>query len=261
MKKTLKKILHIAVDVLIVCILIVSVLILTMVLTSRGSGKVPSVFGKAPISVLTDSMKGNNEDNFNSGDLIICDVVEYPLDSEYKEGDVVTFAQDINGDGEKELITHRIYKDLGEKQYLTKGDNNDTYDQDESNAVVFPPLNASKVLAVYHGQKIPGLGGVLNYLQTPLGFFLVILLPMIIFFIYQAIRVVLNAMAYSKEKGAEQARKALDNSGLTEEQKAQAIAEYLATQNKSDGQAQNEAPADNAPPETPEPAAEDAPSE
>ena len=40
----------------------------------------------------------------------------------------------------------------------------------------------------------------------------------------------MNAMAYSREKGAEQARLAVEQSGLTEEQKAQAIAEYLAAQ-------------------------------
>lgn len=230
MKKTLNKILHIVVDVLIVFILIVSVLILTMVLTSRGSSGVPTVFGKAPISVLTDSMKGDKDDNFNAGDLIICDVVEYPVDAEYKVGDIVTFEQDVNGDGIKDYVTHRIYKDLGDKQYQTKGDNNDTFDQDESNAVVFPPISASKVLAVYHGQKISGLGGVMNYLQTPEGFFLVILLPMIIFFIYQAVRVVINAMAYSKEKGFAKAQEAIANADLTEEQKQKAIAEYLAAQ-------------------------------
>ena len=45
---------------------------------------------------------------------------------------------------------------------------------------------------------------------------------MIIFFLYTAVRVVLNAMAYSREKGMEQARMAVENADLTEEQKQQA---------------------------------------
>jgi signal peptidase len=230
MKKTLTKILHVVVDVLIVFILIISVLILTLALTARGNEGVPTVLGKAPIGVLTDSMKGDKEDNFNKGDLIICDVVEDKVSAEYKVGDIITFATDVDGDGNRDYVTHRIYKINKNGSFLTKGDNNETYDQDPKNAVVFPDIMDIDVLAVYHGQKIDGLGGVINYLQTPNGFFLVILLPMIIFFLYQAVRVVINAMAYSKEKGFAKAQEAIANADLTEEQKQKAIAEYLAAQ-------------------------------
>ncbi|MBQ5399004.1 MAG: signal peptidase I [Ruminococcus sp.] len=244
MKQTLNKILHVVVDVLIVFILIISVLILTMALTARGGDGVPSVFGKAPIGVLTDSMKGDKPDDFNKGDLIICDVVEDKVSAEYKEGDVVTFAADIDSDGNQDYVTHRLYKKTEDGTFLTKGDNNETYDQDPKNKIVFPNISNSDILAVYHGQKISGLGGVINYLQTPNGFFLVILLPMIIFFLYQAVRVVLNAMAYSKEKGELAAREAIANADLTEEQKQKAIAEYLAAQ-------QGEQASSDQPPEEP----------
>lgn len=231
MKKTLNKILHIVVDVLIIFILIISVFVLTIALTSRGDNGVPSVFGKAPIGVLTDSMKGDKEDDFNKGDLIICDVVNADTDTNFKVGDVITFAADINGDGARDFVTHRIYKITKKGNFLTKGDNNETYDQDPKNSVVFPEIMDAEVLAVYHGTKISGLGGVINYLQTPTGFFLWILLPMIIFFLYQGVRVIINAMAYSKEKGMLKAQEAMDKAGLTEEQKQKAIAEYLAAQN------------------------------
>jgi signal peptidase len=236
MKKVLNKILHIVVDVLIIAILIISVFILTVALTARNSEGVPNVFGKAPIGVLTDSMKGDKPDDFNKGDMLICDVVGDKVSAEYKVGDVVTFAADIDGNGERDYITHRLYKIKKEKNtntevFLTKGDNNNTYDQDPKNAIVLPDLQKLDILAVYHGTKIDGLGGVLNYLQTPNGFFLWILLPMIIFFLYQAVRVVINAMAYSKEKGMMKAQEAMDKAGLTEEQKQKAIAEYLAAQN------------------------------
>ncbi|MCR5653063.1 MAG: signal peptidase I [Ruminococcus sp.] len=230
MKKVLSKILKIVVDVLIVAILIISILILTIALTTRGNEGVPNVFGKAPIGVLTDSMKGDKPDDFNAGDMLICDVVDNPVEATFKVGDVVTFAADVDKNGERDYVTHRIYKIKKDGKILTKGDNNETYDQDSKNAVVFPELVKTDILAVYHGTKIDGLGGVLNYLQTPTGFFLWILLPMIIFFLFQAVRVVINAMAYSKEKGILKAQEAMEKAGLTEEQKQRAIAEYLAAQ-------------------------------
>lgn len=250
MKKTLNKILHVVVDVLIVFILVISIFILTIALTSRGDDGVPSIFGKAPIGVLTNSMHGDKEDDFDKDDLIICDVVTDYNNTEFKVGDIVTFGADINGDGVRDFVTHRLYKQNDDGSFMTKGDNNTTYDQNETNEVVFPDVNKYDILAVYHGQKISGLGGVINYLQTPNGFFLVILLPMIIFFLYQAVRVVINAMAYSKEKGMAKAQEMIANADLTEEQKAKAIAEYLAAQNgeqKPEDSAEQPAPSEEAP--------------
>ncbi|MBQ5347961.1 MAG: signal peptidase I [Ruminococcus sp.] len=240
MKKTLTKILHIVVDVLIVAILIVSVFVLTLALTTRGNEGVPTIFGKAPIGVISDSMKGDKEDDFSKGDLIICDIVDQNKRPEFKKGDIITFAADVENDGIRDYVTHRIYKVTKDGKFITKGDNNSTYDQNKSNAVVFPEVAPTDVLAVYHGTKIEGLGAVLNYLQTPNGFFLCVLLPMIIFFLYQAVRVIINAMAYSKEKGILKAQQAMDEAGLTEEQKQRAIAEYLASQNGGEETAESE---------------------
>lgn len=256
MKKTLNKILHIVVDVLVVVILIISVLILTMILTAQGEGGVPSVFGKAPISVITNSMHGDAPDSFDEGDLLICDVIDHNAENEFNVGDVVTFRQDINGDGADDYVTHRIYKKDG-GTYLTKGDNNVSYDQDPNGSVVFKALTENDFVARYTGTKISGFGSVVSYLQTPNGFFLCILLPMIFFFLYQAVRVVVNVIAYNKEKAMIKAQEAIANSDLTEEQKAKAIEEYLASQqkapdnsDKSDGKEQE--PEQNSDSEQPE---------
>lgn len=230
MNQKAKKIFHVIIDVLVILVLVISAVVLVMALSSRASGGIPNLFGKAPVGVQTNSMHGDNSDSFDENDLIICDCVDINNNPNFSEGDVVTFPQDITGNGQQSMITHRIYKVNEDGSFLTKGDNNDTYDQDPHNAIVFPNIYYYDVLAVYHGSKIPGLGGFVNLLQTPVGFFWIILVPMILFFLYQAVRVVMNAMAYSREKGAEQARLAVEQSGLTEEQKAQAIAEYLAAQ-------------------------------
>lgn len=249
MNSKVKKVFHVIIDVLVILILIVSALVLIGALTSRSNGGVPNIFGKAPIGVLTNSMHGDNPDSFDKDDLIICDVVDGSR-TEFKVGDVVTFTQDITGDGTLSLVTHRIYKVNEDGTFLTKGDNNETYDQDEHNSIVFPNIRDVNILAQYHGTRIPKLGGVINFLQTPTGFFWVILFPMILFFLYQAVRVIMNAMAYSKAKGEEKARKAIEEAGLTEEQKAQAIAEYLASQKQNSGS--DAAPEPEDVPKTPE---------
>lgn len=55
----------------------------------------------------------------------------------------------------------------------------------------------------YHGTVLKGWGAPLDYLRTQQGFFFVVLLPMVIFFMYALIRVVLSAMNYKKTKEKE----------------------------------------------------------
>ena len=56
MKKVIKRIVNIVIDIIVILILAVSVLIVTLSLTSKSSG-VPNIFGIAPLSVLTGSME------------------------------------------------------------------------------------------------------------------------------------------------------------------------------------------------------------
>lgn len=229
--KAFRKILNITITVLIVCVLIISVLIAAVSLTAKANNGVPNVFGKSAITVLSNSMHGDKSDSFDKGDMIICDIVADPLAAKYQVGDVVTFQQDVDLDGNPDLVTHRIHKINKNGSYQTKGDNNDTYDQAEGVVNRFPDIYSSDILATYHGTKIPGVGDFFAYLRTQMGFFLCVLLPMIIFFLYEAIRVVINVIAYNKEKAIEKAEAIVNSSTLTEEQKRRAIEEYLAAQN------------------------------
>lgn len=222
MKKKVTKVLNIVVDIIVVLILISSVFILAISLTAGGDG-VPNVFGKAYFNVLSESM----EPTFNKNDMIICDIVEDHF-AEYKVGDVVTFKQDI--DGLSQMNTHRIidivnsdgkpFNDKKDKTkfYRTKGDHNSVADAELK--------DSTDILAVYTGSKIPFVG----YLRTQEGFFFFILLPMIIFFLYEGVRVIINIVAYNKEKALLAAQEVINSSDLTEEQKKKAIEEYLAAQ-------------------------------
>ena len=219
--KAVKKIINVIIDIVVVIILIFSLLILIMSLTSRSSG-VPNIFGIAPITVISNSM----EDTLMVNDLILSEPRDDALYDDYEVGDIVTFYQKI--DGESRLNTHRIVEvveDDGITYYKTQGDNPKTNPEPDKEL-----KTATDIVAKYTGNKIGGIGAFFGFIRTQLGFFLVILLPMILFFVYEAVRVIMNIIAYNKEKAAEEAAAAVANSELTEEQKQRAIEEYLAQQ-------------------------------
>lgn len=226
MKKTLKKAFNIFIDVIVILIMVVSILVVTLSLTTKSSG-VPNLFGVAPLSVQSNSM----EDTFTTGDLLLSQVTNDPGET-YEVGDIVTFPINING--ESVLNTHRVVEVIEDDNityYKTQGDNKNTNPEPDKDL-----QSASTIVAKYTGTKIPGIGNVLTFIRTQLGFFLCVLLPMIIFFVYEAIRVVMNIIAYNNEKALNAAKETVQNSELTEEQKKKAIEEYLASmeQNKKD---------------------------
>lgn len=118
MKKVVKKIANIIIDVIVILILIVSILVVVLSLTTKDSG-VPNIFGVAPLTVESNSM----EPTLNVNDLLFCEVKSDPY-QDYEVGDIVTFK--IVVDGEERLNTHRIVEKLPEKgitYYRTQGDN------------------------------------------------------------------------------------------------------------------------------------------
>lgn len=219
MKSKAKKIINTIIDVVVVLILVVSVLMVILSLSTKSQG-VPNLFGYAPMNVASYSM----EPTINKGDLIFAKVTN-DIDYEYKVDDIVTFPIEI--DGILTYNTHRIVEvieDDGITYYKTQGDNKDT------NPIADDEMQTSaSIVAVYTGTKIPGIGNFFGFIRTQLGFFLCVLLPMILFFIYEAIRVVLNLLAYNKEKTLAHAQAKVQNAELTEEQKQRAIEEYLAS--------------------------------
>lgn len=232
--KVFKKVLNIIIDVLIVFVLIFSVLVVVMALSSKSNG-VASIFGYTVQPIVSDSMK----DKFVKGDLVLAKVANYQ--DVYEVGDVVTYMGTLKGHEElgKQPICHRIVdKETdanGTVFYQTQGDNREFCPSPDQDSVEMG-ITSTYIVSVYetNGYKatvIPKLGSVLSFLGTQLGFFLCILLPMIIFFLYQLIRFILNYASYKQEKKA----LAADAGGeLSEEQKRQAVEEYLAKQREEE---------------------------
>lgn len=239
--EVLKKILNIIIDIFIILVVIVSAVVAALTLSQRANG-VPMIFGYVPLSVQTDSMSPTLE----VGDLIIGKKAD-PKTEEYQKGDIITYWTSIvdkeKGTKTSFINTHRIIgetvnKASGEPLYITKGDHNDLKDNFR--------VAKSSVISVWQrngaddGIRISKMGNVLTYLRKPSGFFICVVLPMAVFFIYELVRFITNLIAYNKSKSREAALEAAkeimgndgssDSSGLSEEQKAQAILDYIEKQ-------------------------------
>lgn len=231
-KKVFMKILNTLINIMIVIVLIVSLIIAVMALTSKANG-ISSFFGYTVQPIQSDSMKGGSPDgypsgDFGQGDLMIAKATDYNDLAVYNKGDIVTFVSKDES-GQEMLIVHRIVDVVKDNEgiltYQTQGDNRDTSpapDQTDKNEY----LHAFNIASVYYtkgyeGKILKGWGSVLDFLQSQKGFFLVVLLPMIIFFMYELIRVVMNAMNYKKAKAdeeKEEAVKAAVAAALSEQQ-------------------------------------------
>lgn len=228
--KIFKRIVNIIIDILVVLILLISAFILTVTLSTSEDTGAPNVFGYTLNTIQSQSM----EPVMYKGDLIIGKTTE--PDAQYKKGDIVIYTTTQNmedGSTQYVLICHRIVEvknDNGNLSYLTQGDNNEVTDEETVGW-----LTSDKIVGVfenddYQGSVFSGVGKIYDYLQSFWGFFFVIVLPMIIFFIYELVKVILNLMAYSKEKALVAANEAAKSAELSEEQKQKAIEEYLASQ-------------------------------
>lgn len=241
--EALKKVLNVIIDIFIIVVVLVSATVAILSLSSQRTG-VASIFGYVPFSVQTESMSPTLE----VGDLIVSkrlDTMGADADYDFKVGDVVTFWTQIkNDDGEKvdALNTHRIIKmlpnyDGKNTAFITKGDNNPVEDHEL--------VRLENIVSIWstgneQGTKVAKLGNVLTFLRKPAGFFVCVVLPMAAFFIYELVRFISNLIAYNKSKSREAALEAAkeimgndsssDSSGLSEEQKAQAILDYIEKQ-------------------------------
>lgn len=217
-----KKILSITLNVIIWLFVAFSVLITVLVFSAQKSEDgVPSVFGKSLVTISTDSMKPV----YKSGDLVFMEKLTEEEKHNLKVGDIITFHApiDINGDGIiGDINTHRIDSIEG-ITYVTKGDNNLIADNEGDNKYTVHPSDVIGICK--ENGKIGGLGNVISFLRSSLGFFLCIVLPLILFFLYELYNFVSIVVTERAKRTAETAP-AVDE----EEIKRRAVEEYIAKQ-------------------------------
>ena len=220
-KQKMKKVLMIVANVLVWVFLALSILTTVLVFTAQGSEDgVPAVFGKSLISVTTDSM----EDTLNRGDLLLLE--KLPTGDSKRNlpiGTIITYHApvDLNGDGNiGDINTHRIV-DIQGNSYVTKGDHNLLRDNegDKPYVVYFTDV----IGVVNEDDRIGGLGGVIAFLRSSLGFFLCIVLPLALFFLYELYRFISLIVS-------ERAARVPVSAETEEEIKRRAIEEYLRAQ-------------------------------
>ena len=223
--RVLKAIINTIINILIVLVLITSLLIAVMALTSKSSG-ISTIFGYTIQPIQSDSMKGGSPDgyggkDFQKGDLMIAKATGFDDKAEYDMGDIITYRTEDTS-GNPMLMSHRIVDVVtgrdGVTRYQTWGDNREMAqvpDQSDVNEyLVASDIGSLYYSKNYEGTILKGWGAPLDFIRTQQGFFFVVLLPMIIFFMYALVRVVLSATGYKKAK--------------TEEEKDEAVKEAVA---------------------------------
>lgn len=154
---------------IVLCVLLLPILIANCFLIMQGlikKDEVPSIFGRLPLIVLTQSM----EPTICAGDLIICKKADASV---VKEGDVVSFF-DPEGNGES-VVTHRVTDieidaESGKISFRTKGDNNDVEDR--------LSVPAEKLIGIWTGTRFAGLGNVVLFARSVPGIIVFVVLPL-----------------------------------------------------------------------------------
>lgn len=207
--KALKKGVTVIVSIALWGVILLAALFAFTTLATRDNANVSSLAGYTPMVVKTDSMAPT----FYSGDLILikkCDT------SKLTEGDIICFHTIINN--EYALNTHRI-EEIDEienmRSYTTKGDNNAIADTHI--------ISDGDIVGKYVG-KLSKFGHVMDFLSSSMGFLIVIVLPMLLFFIYQVYHLIMVSINLKKAMAVEEAVKKAETES-SEKAEAQAALE------------------------------------
>ena len=220
--KKVKKIGEIVANVLIWTFVAFSLLITVMVFSAQGSSDgIPAVFGKSWLTIETPSM----EDTYMVGDLVFMTKLTDEQKMDLHKDQIITYRApiDINQDGiTGDINTHRIYSiDPDTGVIVTIGDNNILPDNQGDTPYT---IHRNDVIGVCTEEgKLDGVGNVINFLRSSLGFFICIVLPLILFFLYELYNFISILVS-------ERAKKAPVAKETEEEIKRRAIEEYIKSQ-------------------------------
>lgn len=159
--KIATRVLKIIIVIILVPIIFINAVIIVDSIVHKD--EVPSFFGWKPFIVMSGSM----EAKLYAGDLAIVKEVDT---NTLKVGDVIAFQESKDF-----VVTHRIigeeYTDEGEKQFVTKGDNNNVED---INRVSMSQIEGKFVT------KISKIGKLLLFIQEPIGTVIAVSIPIAI---------------------------------------------------------------------------------
>ena len=182
---------EVLISVMLWAVILVAALFAFTTLATKDANNVATLAGYTPLTVASDSMLPT----FRAGDLIVirkCDPAGL------KQGDIITFHAIINN--QYALNTHRIaeIQDIdGARSYMTKGDNN---------AIPDVHMITDGDIVGKFVTRVPGVGKVMDFLSSSLGFLVIIVLPLLIFFIYQVYHLITVSIDLKKAIAVETAQ-------------------------------------------------------
>ena len=230
--KKYKKILKIVLNVFIWIFVAFSVFMTVLALAAQSNADgVPALGGKCFLTVASDSMSPT----FEKGDLIFGQMLTTEEKKQLEVDEIITFYADLDGNGRTELNSHRIIEvrrdGNGEViSYITMGDNKET------NTAADAPVPWKNVVCKWDGGRIGAVGGFIAFLQTSTGFLLFIVIPLVIFFVYE-LYLFIKTLLDVKKKEAKVER------GISaeeeEEIKRKAVEEYIRRQQAGENAEEN----------------------
>lgn len=239
MSPKIKRILNIVLDVIIAAVMVLVIILAVSAISSKAKGYegYTEIFGKAYLSVQdTHSMEGDGEDNFSSDDVIVIRVVkdsnQVTVRDNLAVGDIITFKQYNSSTSTYILNTHRIIAiNDGRTEFTTHGDNV-AEGNDES-------VSISDIVGVYKcdalgwkATKASGIGRVMVFMNSSVGFFVCVVLPTLIIVVYCAINLILVIMKEKKtQTAAESAQREEELLSEKEKMRAEILAELAANGN------------------------------
>ncbi len=234
--QTVKKVASVALSVVMWVIILVAALYAFTTLATKDENTVANIAGFTPLSVQSNSMSPT----FDEGDLIVIQTCD---PATLQEGDIITFHTIV--DNQYALNTHRIdsiAENMGARSYTTKGDNNDVTDTHIISDV--------DIVGKYVG-RIPALGRLMTFLSSSTGFLVVIVIPMLLFFIYQVYHLIIVGMNLKRAMAAEETQQRAEaiveadaQAKLAEAMRLKAEAEALLAASRKGGDGVSGAAAD-----------------
>lgn len=208
--KSVKGIIHTILGALLAMIVVLAAFFVIVTFTMKGNGaEIPRLFGYSMMTVQSGSM----EPTISEGDVIIVKETEL---SELEEGDIITFHTVI--DMKSVINTHRIVEVNREGdmlQFITKGDANEEAD--------LSVVSSGNVIGKYC-VRIPKVGLILDFLSTSMGFLIVIVLPLLLLFLYQAYNLINVIVEMKKQAVISAVEETSKETGVSELEAARAAA-------------------------------------
>ena len=224
-----------------VVIVAVFMMVFTIISVNTFDRNDRKIFGYRCYIVLSDSMSATD---FDAGDLVLVKEVD---PTTLQEGDIIAY-QSQNSENYGATVTHKIRSKTtdrhGNPGFITYGT---TTDKNDETVVTYP-----FILGKYQA-KLPKMGTFFQFLKTPQGYIICILVPFLLLIVYQGLNCVKVFRMYKAEQMAElQAEK--DALEAQKKQSEDMMAQLLAIQQQLNQQKQTDAPPAPAPAPAPEPA-------